>query len=547
MSTNVLSFILDTLQPKVNDPTNEKLWAPNILKNLKDGNGAPVLPLQFDGPTSVQITGDDGNYIAEQFAEDYPIANNESENYIPCPDSPYPTLELHQVTINGLENVYVISTSTITQGTAGYDCTMTVQFGYYPQLGVLAVLPHYKMSQAICSTTDGKTCDGNAEPTVTGTGTVEADISNCFVDCDISVLVNGDGAGRQLQATMSSITLRGPDPGSSPTVQFKNLVVDSSKLGSGFNKLILRALNSTDGKQGIMNAVSAALSTPENLDTMSQVLSTYITQFFDTVFSPLPGGGLPADGSKQQANTAFDLYLFDRARVAVNNSGSQWYLPLLLASSGNPVLEPYTASEIDIPDQTIKGLKYTGITLTGVSITSLSNAQAVQGSTILASPTITCALQLGTLPEGPSKTISRDGDDVTCNIPPAPPMSINANFSFTQKGFQDVPVQGTVTITAGQVPFALSVVPSGANASELELTVTAMSVDLGGASISPEVHTTPDDDPTLDSIAEGLLKNKDVISQISQALNGQLADKTSDLSEEFTKLARATINQQLDA
>ena len=44
--SSLMSFILDSLQPRLNDPANTKLWLPRLLTEMSDEGGNPLLPIR---------------------------------------------------------------------------------------------------------------------------------------------------------------------------------------------------------------------------------------------------------------------------------------------------------------------------------------------------------------------------------------------------------------------------------------------------------------------------------------------------------------------
>ncbi|NKB45069.1 MAG: hypothetical protein GKS03_12405 [Alphaproteobacteria bacterium] len=544
--------MLDTMQSRLNDPANSKYWLPVLLKNLKKSNGLPALPLTKKEENIGAMTGPDGAFIADTIALDWAVFNNfpDSPYAIPSPDDPWPILDLSDLIVAGLDNVFMVnSVSSPIAGQTGYSSTITLQFNYYadtnPALENLKINGRYDLTQAVCSsdTSGGSECNGNYSATVWGKGEFGADINDCYLDADVSVIVSGQGASRALAVTVNNLNLRGQNTGSNPTISFFNVTVEDTNIGDDIAEMAKRALNAPEGNSGVILAISSALNAPGTLQNFSELLTNWIASAFDKLFAPIPASGLPNDGSNQNAATLVDLYLFDRIRVAVSNPDSNWFIPWQVASSADPVLEPYSTAEITFPDQEIGGLPFTGIKLTDVSIANASNVVPPYATFLLNSPDVAAVIDLGALPVGPSRTFERNGEEIIMNIPPAPPVVLTGTFTFTQGGIAPVQLSGTAEISATKVSLALVITPSGADAASLQFTAQSLTVDLSPAAVSAVVELK--DDSSLDQLAETLLESQDAQSQISNALNNELAGQLSQLSSYFSEIVRTAIDRQL--
>ena len=104
MST-LMSFILDSLQPRLNDPANTKLWLPRLLTEMSDEGGNPLLPIRSKEQDLGFLNGEHGDYIAGLFANSWSIFN--SRYAIVDPDLPNPALLLSDVSLVGLQNIWV--------------------------------------------------------------------------------------------------------------------------------------------------------------------------------------------------------------------------------------------------------------------------------------------------------------------------------------------------------------------------------------------------------------------------------------------------------
>lgn len=544
MST-LMSFFLDTLQPCLNDPDNAKLWLPRQLAEMKGGDGNLVLPVHADQQDLGYLTGDNGSYIAQRFANVWSLMND--EDAVPDPNKPYPYLSLSAVLVDGLQNIFVNPSSSTLTG-QGYSITLPLLFNYYngpsgqTKLPQLTMSGNYRIDQSlqIGDAPDTSTTD------IIGTGAFTVAFSECMLNAQVSVTIEGSAATRSLAIGVSDLKITDVK-GGSITLNFTQLTLDGDLTGKDeLIELIRQALSASQGQAAMVGALSNMLNSPSNLQSVNDMLGTQAENLMSSVFGPLPSQGLPSDDSGQDAASPVDLFLFDRTRVALNEANSNWYLPWQLACSSDPVLEPYSNPQIDIPDQTYGGLKYTNIQLTKLTLTGGSNAQAPLSAVTLSTPRIAATLSFGALAQGPVRQLDRPGPTVSQPVPPAPPLTVNAGFSLTQQGFKPLPLQGTLTATLVNLQSSLTITPSGADVNALTLTISDISAQLDSAQIDVSVTLTPRD-TALEQIIGRLFQKPEVQSQIAKALNNALSAQAPQLSEEFSQIARKAILNQLNS
>ena len=329
--------------------------------------------------------------------------------------------------------------------------------------------------------------------------------------------------------------------GEQPTLLFETLTLEGDlEQSEVLIQFIQQALNAPDGKLSMLSTVADMLNGPDNLDSMSSALSTYLINSLDELFSRVPEQGLPTDSHNQQGATVLDVYLFDRLRVALNQSDSEWYLPLLLSDSTDPVLEPYHHAQVVIPDQTIAGLEYTNIELNNLYVAGLSNAFMPLEKCLLASPVMTMEVLFGVLPEG--NTVSRQA--LHSGLPPAPPVTITTRLSLTQQGNVSVDLEGDVHASLYDCHLNINVSVSGEDVSDLDVTINALNFVWGSEPVEFNVALEP-----RNSVLESMLQKMLLKPEIQDPLKAQLANaltaQRSELSANFTRLAQATLINQL--
>ncbi|TFF14442.1 hypothetical protein EXW72_04460 [Pseudomonas sp. BCA14] len=544
MST-LMSFFLDTLQPCLNDPANAKLWLPRQLAQMNGSDGHLVLPLHADQQDLGYLTGDNGSYIAEQFAENWSIVNQ--QDCVPDPNKQYPHLSLSAIQVDGLQNIFVNPSASTLTG-QGYSISLPLLFNYYNASSGQKDLPQLTMSGNYHI--DQSLLIGDAPNTSTtdiiGTGAFSVVFSESMLNAQASLTIEGSAAMRSLAIAVSELQVTGVQ-GGPVKLNFTQLTLDGDFTGKDqLIETIKDALNDPEGQAAMVGTLSNMLNSPSNLQSVNNMLGTQTESLMSSVFGPLPAQGMPGDDSGQDAASPVDLFLFDRMRVALNEADSNWYLPWQLASSSDPVLEPYSNPQVNVPDQTLGGLKYTNIQLTNLTLTGGSNAQAPLAAVTLSTPRIAATLNFGGLAQGPVRQLDRPGPPVRQPVPPAPPLKVNAGFSLIQQGIKPVPLVGTLTATLVNLQSALTITPSGADVNDLTLTISDISARLDSAQIGVSVTLTPHD-AALEQIIGRLFQKPEVQSQIANALNNALSAQAPQLSEEFSQIARKAILNQLNS
>ncbi|MFN3945401.1 MAG: hypothetical protein ACK4K7_10770 [Allosphingosinicella sp.] len=539
--TTLMGFILNTVQPRVNDPANTRMWLPALLMQLRNDDGSPTLPIHAGRQDLGALTGTNGGFVADTFNSVYSIMNQVDTK--PDPDAMFPLLTLPNVTLDGLQNMKLADTSN--QPTPdGYVVHIDLAFdAYQGEVGGNPMPPltfsgRYEIEQKLEVIATGE------KVTITGHGSFTVVVTDCKLVATAGATISGTGAGRVNTIAVSALEIVGTSP-TGPALNFTNLTLDDDlPQKAQLMATIQDALSDPQAAGAFLSAINEMLSAQENLESVNRLLSDKTTGVLDGIFGPLPASGLPVDGPDQKALTPVDQFLFDRVRLSLADPGSSWFLPLQLASSDDPVLEPYSNPQVDVPDQTIKGLVYSGIVLTDVLLAGASNAAAPLDQTILATTSFSTRVALGSLPEGPAHQVPRQGGSVSMPVPPAPPLTFSARFSLVQQGFKPVPLKGTLVATIENVFVNLTMTPSGADVDHLTMTMSQVSADVSAARIAPSVSLDPPNGP-LEQILDALFAKSDVQQQVLAALNTALAEQQGAISEQFTQIARNAILSQL--
>ena len=284
----------------------------------------------------------------------------------------------------------------------------------------------------------------------------------------------------------------------------------------------------------LLSTVADMLNAPDNLDSMSSALSKNVSNSLDELFSRVPEHGLPSDSHNQQGATMLDVYLFDRLRVALNQSDSVWYLPRLLSDSTDPVLEPYHHDQVVIPDQTIAGLEYTNIELNNLYVAGLSNAFMPLEKCVLTSPVMAIEVLFGVLPEG--NTVFRQA--LHSGLPPAPPVKITTRLSLTQQGVLPVDLKGDVHAALHNCHMNMNVSVSGEDVSDLDVTINALNFVWGSEPVEFNVALQP-----RNSILESMLQKMLLKPEIQDPLKAQLANALT--TQRSEQIGRASCRERV--
>lgn len=535
MST-LMSFIHHSLQPRLNDPANTRLWLPGLLAEMTNEQGGSVLPIRSDAQDLGFMQGEHGGYVAERFVQTWSIMNQ--KDAVADPLQPNPALKLSDVTLEGLQNLLLQQVNS--QPTLpGYDASVVLLPNHYPdptqglEMPPLCLKGRYQIDQSLW-------VEDSYRTVITGTGTFNATFSNCVINAPLALETTGSAEQRKPVVALASLTI------SAISGEHTTLVFDDLTLEGGLEQsaqlimFIKQALNAPDGQLSMLATVAEMLNSPDNLTSISSSLSEHLVISLDELLSVVPEDGLPTDSDNQQGATQLDVYFFDRLRVALNQADSDWYLPLLLSNSKDPQLEPYTHPHLLIPDQIIAGLTYTDIELNDLNVVGFSNAFAPLASGILTSPDIAMVIAFGLLPEGSTLT----EQVLRLAMPPAPPVKLYTHLSLIQQGIAPVPLKGNVYASLLDCSLPLVLTVSGHDISDLELTINELGFLWGAEPVDFQVELEPRNS-LLESMIVKMLVKPVVQNAIKEQLASAMADQRAEMSANFTRMARANLINKL--
>jgi len=553
---NIQGFILQSLQGPLNDPNNSSYWLPDLLKNLKQG-GKPVLPIKIDALDIGAMQGSGAEYIASTIAGSWAITENVSNPKvkfaIPNPAASLPTMKMTSLTVEGLDNIYVVSSSTVPkQGDTGYESTILAQFNTYDSTKVahtLTVTGSFDLHQEVCSskTQDSKKCDGTASATVIGHGTFTAEVGNdndsptpCFVSVVADVTISGAGSNRTPTVEIKSITPLGAGQTGEPSVYFSEVTLTNVQpkiKAEGLAAQIQFQLNTgSQGSNAVVTMIQDQLNTTDKLNSFSTMLTNVLSDALDSFFGPVGPSGLPSDQGQQIPNPV-DEYYFDRIRAALNNPSGPYYVPTVVRSSTGPVLEPFQPGTIDLPDMTLPPpldtVTLTQVTLETVKIVGLSNALIPSDQMSLDSGVLSAKATMNALSNPPAGT-------------PKPPVTATAEFKAyagEETGWLGPsPTTITVSSTAGQTTATTELTASGDKVDDLVLTFSSLVLSAVALDIDINIQTGSGFNHLINKVVnQGTIKQKAL-----DGINSYIAGDLTQISQEATKATISLIKSKLD-
>ncbi|HEY3364152.1 MAG TPA: hypothetical protein VGK74_03735 [Symbiobacteriaceae bacterium] len=564
MGTKIFSFIFSTLRKRVNDPQNKQYWLPKVVAGIdKPGGGGKLLPLQGDSWNLGSITGTAGqtfrDTIMGQWWNSLVDVDTDGHQPIACPSQPWPRLDMPQVTAHGLDNVWLMDNPLMGQPGSGYTTTMTLRFGYYdgqnglPTLNQILVEGKYSLLQCLCTASDQDqaptACDNFIAPaSIHGVGAFKIQLTDVYVDANLDIRVVGEGPARQIDIRVLDLTMRGGKPGQMPDLTVEDLTVETSWAWMSENVWLPQAqaaLESEDGRQGLIANLNQALNEPDHRQKLADVLTQQFSKILDDNFGTVPAGALPS-GGPQDPNPA-DQYLFDRVRLAVNNPASQFYLPAVVAGNSDPGLEPFHIDSVGLGDQAFGTLRFLNMQLQQVVLAGSSNIAAPPDQLSIAESVLDATLLVSTLAPPPQVSVLRGGVQTVWQVPAAP-LLITGQFTVVLPGAPKdpsgapKPLGGAFTLQVKTSQVLTTLAATGDDLDALNLTFHKLVLAIAPSDITVDVNIA-----SVFRDVVNKLMNQDVIKQkVLDGLNAKLAGNLDSISRTATSGARKAIAAKLD-
>lgn len=565
---NLFMFIYRTLRKRANDPGNQRYWLPARLAALDNPRGpGKLLPLEARDWVLGPITGEGGTVIQRGFVGQWwewrtsrfgsQPGDPDLRDYEPiaCPSEPWPRLGMPAVTVFGLDNVWVLPDPAVTSLATGYRAVITLQLGYYdgrgglPALSPLRVQGQYALEQCACAVEQRQegapppsACNDRIESQeIPGVGNVTATLTQVFVDVNAEIRLVGTGTARDTQVIVHDLTVRGPRPETLPVLTVDHLTAESIAPWMAENVWIpaaRQALESPDGRRGLVGNLNASLNEPDNRAQIARMLTRQLHRAFDETLGAAGAGALPSDVG-QQAPNPVDQYIFDRVRLALNDPGSDYYLPKLIYAATDPQLEPYPIERIDLGDQEFRGIRLEDLQFHDGRFIGGSNIKAPVEQLVFDQSVIDGTVVLGALVPPPRVTVERHGTRVTLQVP-RPPLKLDGRFSMRFAGSADRLGGGlAVTIQRARVLGEVRFLGDDLESLRIDIERLHVEADLSDIEISVRIQSA-----FVEII--NLILNRDYIkTQLLRGINREASKKLDALSDAATSYIKKTLLAKL--
>ncbi|KJY41629.1 hypothetical protein VR41_11690 [Streptomyces sp. NRRL B-1568] len=381
---------------------------------------------------------------------------------------------------------------------------------------------------------------------IEGHGQFTVTAQDLAFDVVLRAEATGMGADRIPQLTVESITVA-----SQPTFHLdeKSLTIEGSTIDQAtldiWKRAAADAFNSADAGKALTGKLVDTLADPSFRDQFSSTVTAQLVKALDGVLGAVPAGSLPSDDSGFPAKYGpLELYLFDRLRASVNDTGSGFYPPTVVLGATDPTLEPYGLGDLDLGSYKI-GVATADLGFKRGSIKGISNVLIPVKDAALTDGGIGATLRFGQLP-GDAKV-------------PAPPLTITGRWSVSfpdaaaaaaaapehaTTNDDDDTIEGDITIKIDQPSATAGLSFSGRDADELTIGLDALTL----AIVTKDLQITVDfDQPTIWKAAIEKVLNKDEVKQkIIDGVQSTADTHRADIAKELTDNARTVIHTKLE-
>ncbi|MCF3102101.1 hypothetical protein IPZ58_10945 [Streptomyces roseoverticillatus] len=555
MTTALVDFVYATMHKRVNNP-DSPYWLPKILEQIRTPDGHTLSPLAVDAWPLGALTGDQGETIAGTIADAWWIFVKRAFKKAKdagVPDLPkdlnafisqrsdtdqYPTLALSEVTVAGLPNASVGDLTGLTPTENGYRGTLRVKaaaydsHGYQPQITIDG---KYQLDQHVIVIDAPRTADPKP-PTRTvlkgldaygvdwpsqqieGRGQFRVAVTGLAFDVRLSIEVTGTGTGRTAKATVESVATVGAP---AFTLDQDHLTIEGDTV-SDLNKQIwiqsaVTAFNSPDAAKALAAKLSDALNADDFRTQFSGSVTEQLGKALDNVFGT---GTLPADsGRPPTGDGPLEVYLFDRVRASLNDTGSGFYPPTVVKSSSDPKLDPLSIDTIDLGDHQVMGVSV-NFKLNDVAVSGISDVLIPVEDASLVAEGVDATLRFGRI----AQTL----------------LTVKAAVvaTFVKSGDQ---LNGTMATTAQQPSVALGLSFSGPDADTLTIGLRSLTVAVDPGRLDINVHV----DGLPDQALHDILNTAEIKAGFIQGVQDGAVQRKDDIAKALTDNARKVIAEKL--
>ncbi|WP_424887325.1 hypothetical protein [Streptomyces sp. XH2] len=555
MTTALVDFVYATMHKRVNDP-DSPYWLPKILEQIRTPDDHTLSPLTVDQWALGALTGDQGVFIADTIADAWWIfvkrafkkAKDAGVSGLPANlnafisqrsnTDQYPTLALNGVTVAGLPNAAVGDLTGLTPTENGYRGTIRVttaaydSHGYQPQITITG---KYQLDQHVV-VIDAPRASDVKPPTqvvlkgldaygvdwpsqgIEGRGQFLFTVTGLVFDVQLSIEATGTGAGRTAKVTVESVATVGTP---SFTLDKDHLTIEGDTV-SDLNKQIwiqsaVAAFNTPDAAKALTAKLADALNADDFRTQFSGSVTEQLDKALDSVFGT---GTLPADSGQPPAGDGpLEVYLFDRVRASLNDTGSGFYPPTVVTSSSDPKLDPLAIDTIDLGDQQVMGVPV-NFKLNDVTVGGISDVLVPAGDAALVAEGVDATLRFGRI----------SGTPIT--------VKAAVVATFVKSGDH---LDGTMSTTAQQPSVALGLSFSGPDADSLTIGLRSLAVDVDPARLDISVHVEGLPDDALHKI----LNTAEIKAGFIKGIQDGAAQRKDDIAKALTDNARKVIAEKL--
>ncbi|MGW2633883.1 hypothetical protein ACWC2K_31785 [Streptomyces chattanoogensis] len=584
MATELMNFLYATMYKRVNDP-DSPYWLPTVLKDVRTTDGHTLNPLNVDTWDIGELDGAEGKAIGDTIASAWWIFvgsafDDAKDRGVPdLPDNldpftsqrdadrPYPSLSLTSVTVDGLANASVGELQHLTPTENGYRGTIRVTTAAYDTHGwqkQITVKGTYSLVQhvvVIDDPGDGTGGDDLKPPTkvvvnglegvewprqeIEGHGQFAVTAQDLAFDVVLCAEATGTGADRAPRLTVESITVA-----SQPTFHLdeKSLTIEGSTIDEAtldiWKQAAADAFNAPDAGQALTAKLVATLADPSFRDQFSSTVTTQLVKALDGVLGAVPTGSLPSDDSGFPPKYGpLEVYLFDRLRASVNDTGSGFYPPSVVLGATDPTLEPYSLGDIELGSYKI-GVATADLSFKGGSIKGISNVLIPVKDAALTDGGIGVTLRFGQLPgdakvPGPPLTITGTGVvsfPDTAAAPAAAPERAAASDDDT--------IEGDITVTIDQPSATAALSFSGRDADELTIGLDALTLAIATKDLQVTIKLK--EPSPFEQIIQQVLNKDEVKQKIIDGVQSTADTHRTDIAKELTDNARTVIRTKLE-
>ncbi|MFF7725434.1 hypothetical protein [Streptomyces sp. NPDC008001] len=580
MATKLLDFVYATMYKRINNP-DSPYWLPTVLKDVRTSDGRSLNPLTVDTWDIGQLGGDEGTTIGDTISDSwwvfvggaFDIAKAQGVPGLPDnldaftsqrdADQPYPGLSLSTVTVTGLANASVGELRDLTPTKDGYRGTVRVTTAAYDTHGwekQITVTGTYSLVQRVV-VIDSPASGGDLKPPtkvvvkglegvewprqqIEGHGQFRLTATDLAFDVVLRAETAGTGADRTPLLTVEQIKVV-----SRPAFRLDrdSLTVEGSTIDEdtleGWKDAAADAFNSEGARQALTAKLVGALDDQSFRDQFSATVTTQLAKALDGVLGAVPAGSLPSYDSGFPAKYGpLEVYLFDRLRASVNDTGSGFYPPAVVLGATDPVLEPYALGDMDLGTYKI-GVAQAKISFEGVKATGISNVLVPVEDARLTEGGIGTTLRFGRI----------TGD---AKVPP-PPLTVTGTgviaFPGTESGAtaqdddtapdDDDTIKGSVTVTVTKPSVTAGLSFTGRDADELTIGLDSLALAVAPQDLQVTIHL--EEPSPWDKVIQEVLNKDEVKQKIIKGLQDTADSNRTKIADALTTNARTVIRTKL--